>query len=45
MNQYGPSLISQNFLTYYFYILHIVETIFKCLWGLETYVQNVYEFC
>ena len=32
-------------ITYIFYILLSFGVILRCLWGLEAYIYNVYEFC
>ena len=53
MNQDGPSLIIEAppppppglHIAYIFYILLSFGVILRCLWGLEVYIYNVYEFC
>ena len=50
MNQDGPSLIIEALknvhqITSKFYILLSFGVILRCLWGLEAYIYNVYEFC
>ena len=39
--------IGKNFhqITSIFYILLSFGVILRCLWGLEAYIYNVYEFC